>query len=71
MYRSFVKSCGLCWLTLAHLSLNIKCSKSELVRLGEWANTERLIKVLGCKVDKLLIKYLSMPLGAKYKDVRT
>lgn len=42
----------------------------ELVRLDDGLNTSRLTEVLGCKVVKLPIKYLGMPLDAKYKDMR-
>lgn len=51
--------------------LNINLAKPKLVRLGEGSISDRLAKIIGCKEVKLLMKYLEMPLGAIYKDVRT
>jgi hypothetical protein len=48
--------------------LRINLSKSEMVPVGEVGNVEELASILGCGVPSFPIKYLGLPLGAKYKD---
>lgn len=40
-----------------------------MISIGSWDNAEYLADLLGCKLENLPIKYLSLPLGSKYKDV--
>lgn len=51
--------------------LNINCNKSELVKIGNKGDEKSIARVLGCKTAKFSIKYLGIPLGAKYKDKKT
>ena len=48
--------------------LKINLSKSELVPVGVVHNIDLLLNVLGCKQGTLPMKYLGLPLGAKFKD---
>ena len=48
--------------------LKVNLSKSEWVAVGAVHNFELLVAVLGCKQGSLPLKYLGLPLGAKYKD---
>jgi hypothetical protein len=43
-------------------------SKFETVPIGEVGDVGELASILGCGVASLPIKYLGLPLGAKYKD---
>jgi hypothetical protein len=43
-------------------------SKSEIVSVGEVRDVEELASIIGCVVALLPLKYLGLPLGAKYKD---
>ena len=52
----------------AVLGLKINLGKSELVLVGVVHNIDLLINVLCCKQGSLPMKYLSLPLGAKFKD---
>ena len=52
----------------AGTSLKINLSKSELVPVGVMHNIELLLSVLGYKQGSLPMKYLGLPLGAKFKD---
>lgn len=54
----------------AVFELNINLKKSELVRIGDRRDKKRLAEVLGCKLVKLPIKYLVVPLGSKDKDTK-
>ncbi|XP_062164997.1 uncharacterized protein LOC133871585 [Alnus glutinosa] len=47
--------------------LKINLSKSEIVLVGDVGDVEELASILGCGVASLPIKYLGLPLGAKYK----
>ena len=49
-------------------SQKINLGKSELVLVGAVHNIELLVAVLGCKKGSLPLKYLGLPLGAKFKD---
>ena len=48
--------------------LKINLDKSELVPVGVVPNFEMLVDALGCKQGSLAMKYLGLPLGAKWKD---
>jgi hypothetical protein len=48
--------------------LRINLDKSELVQVGEVPCLEALADILGCKTSKLPMKYLGLPLGAKFKS---
>ena len=48
--------------------LKINLSKSEIVSIGDVPNIEDLMQILGCTHSVLLIKYLGLPLGAKFKE---
>ena len=48
--------------------LKINLGKSELVPVGVVHNIDLFPVVLGCKQGSLPMKYLSIPLGAKFKD---
>jgi hypothetical protein len=48
--------------------LRINLGKSELVQVGEVPCIEELTDILGCKTLKLPMKYLGLPLGAKFKS---
>ena len=49
-------------------SLNINLGKSKLVLVGVVHNFDLLLNVLGCKQGTLPMKYLGLPLEAKFKD---
>ena len=48
--------------------LKVSLGKSKLVVVGEVHNMDLLVAVLGCKQGSLPMKYLGLPLGAKFKD---
>ena len=50
------------------LGLKVNLGKFELVVVGAVHNFELLVAVLGCKQGSLPMKYLGLPLGAKFKD---
>ena len=49
-------------------SLKINLGKSELVPVDVVHNFVLLLNVLGCRQGTLPMKYLGLPLGAKFKD---
>ena len=49
--------------------LKINLVKSELVPIGEVHNLDVLVGLLGCRNSSLPLKYLGLPLGAKFKEV--
>ena len=49
-------------------SLKVNLGKSEPVAVGAVPNMDLLMAVLGCKQGFLPMKYLGLPLGAKFKD---
>ena len=49
--------------------LHINFGKSELVPVGGVHNLEALVGLLGCGQSSLPLKYLDLPLGAKFKDL--
>ena len=52
---------------VAVFGLKINLSKPELVPVGMVHNLDLLLNVLGCKQGTLPMKYLGLPLGAKFK----
>ena len=48
--------------------LKINLGKSDLVPVGMVDNLDLLLIVLSCKQGTLPMKYLGVPLGAKFKD---
>lgn len=53
----------------AMLRLKINMSKSELVMTGDDNKMDHKGRILGCKRVNLPIRYVGMPLGAKFKDI--
>ena len=49
--------------------LRINLGKFELVPIGGVHNMEALVGLLGCGQSSLPLKYLGLPLGAKFKDL--
>ena len=49
--------------------LHINLGKFELVPVGGVHNLEALVGLLGCGQSSLPLKYLGLPLGAKFKDL--
>lgn len=49
--------------------ININLTKSEMVRFGDERDVESPMSVLHCRVVKLPIKYLGLPLGVNHKEV--
>ena len=49
--------------------LHINLGKSELVPIGGVHNLEALVGLMGCGQSSLTLKYLGLPLGAKFKDL--
>ena len=59
------------FLSLGDLGLNnyiTYLDKFELVVVGAVHSMDLLVAVLGCKQGSLPMKYLGLPLGAKFKD---
>ena len=48
--------------------LKVNLGKSELVAVGSVQDMDLLVAVLGCNHGSLPMKYLGLPLGAKFKD---
>ena len=48
--------------------LKVNVGKSEIVPVGEVGNLDALARILCCKVGRLPMSYLGMPLGAHFKD---
>ena len=49
--------------------LKVNLGKSELVPVGEVHNLDVLVGLLGCRHYSLPLKYLGLPLDAKFKEV--
>ena len=49
--------------------LSINLGKFELVLVGVVHNLEALVGLLGCRQSSLPLKYLGLPLDAKFKDL--
>ena len=48
--------------------LKINLGKSELIPVGEVHNLDVLVGLLGCRHSSLPLKYLGLPLDAKFKE---
>ena len=48
--------------------LKINLGKSELVLVGDVNNMGELVALPGCRQALLPVKYLGLPLGAKFKE---
>ena len=48
--------------------LKVNFGKIEIVPIGEVGNVDALARILCCKVGRLPMSYLGMPLGAYFKD---
>ena len=48
--------------------LKVNLGKSELVVVGAVPNMDLLMAIIDCKQGFLPMKYLGLPLGAKFKD---
>jgi hypothetical protein len=48
--------------------LKINLGKSEMVPVGYVPNLADLVAILGCHCASLPMKYLGLPLGAKFKE---
>uniref|UniRef100_A0A2N9GKR1 Reverse transcriptase domain-containing protein n=1 Tax=Fagus sylvatica TaxID=28930 RepID=A0A2N9GKR1_FAGSY len=59
--------CVLTWFE-AISGLKINLGKSEMVPVGVVSNMEALAGILGCHCASLPMKYLGLPLGAKFKE---
>ena len=59
--------CVLTWFE-AIFGLKINLGKSEMVLVGDVPNMEELACILGCKQASLPMKYLGLPLVAKFKE---
>lgn len=46
----------------------LKINPSKLVPIGDVPRISALAEILGCKIFALLVKYLGLPLGARYKS---
>lgn len=61
---------NLCWLLIwfeAISGLKINLEKSEMIPISLVDNLMRLASEIGCKVGKLPLSYLGLPLRASYK----
>ena len=59
--------CVLTWFE-AFLGLKINLGKSEMVPVGVVPNMVDLVAILGCHCASLPLKYLGLPLGAKFNE---
>ena len=48
--------------------VKVNVGKSEIVPVGEVGHMDALARILCCKVGRLPMSYLGMPLGAHFKD---
>lgn len=55
-------------MVLGQFGLKVNLDKSELVPVGKVSNVEGLSDILGCRVSKLLMTYLGLPLGSIFKE---
>jgi hypothetical protein len=56
----------LCFESVSGLKINL--SKSEIIPIGEVDDIDSLASLFGCRVARLPMKYLGLPLGAPYKS---
>jgi hypothetical protein len=61
----YVRLILLCFEAVSGLKVNL--GKSEMVAVGDVGNVGTLAAFLGCRVARLPMKYLGLPLGAAYK----
>jgi hypothetical protein len=61
-----LKGVLLCFEAVSRLRINL--GKSEIVPVGPVADVENLVQVLGGRIASLPMKYLGLPLGARYKS---
>lgn len=61
-----LKGILLCFEAVSGLKVNL--GKSELIPVGRVDNLEILANIFCCKISKLPITYLGLPLGARFKD---
>jgi hypothetical protein len=61
-----LKGVMLCFEAVSGLRINL--GKFEIVPVGPVADVENLVQVLGGRVGSLPMKYLGLPLGARYKS---
>ena len=59
--------CVLTWFQ-AVSGLRVNLAKSSILPIGHVDNIHMLAGVLGCKVEAFSTTYLSLPLGAKFKE---
>lgn len=52
----------------AVLGVKINLSKSEIILVGELADVDLLANIFGCRVARLPMNYLGLPLRAPYKS---
>jgi hypothetical protein len=62
----YVKCTLLCFEAASRLKVNL--SKSEMVQIGNVSNLSSLAAWLDCKISTVPMKYLGMPLGARFKS---
>ena len=62
----YVKCTLLCF--EAAFGLKVNLSKSEMVQIGQVSNLTNLAALLECKISTVPMKYLGMPLGARFKS---
>jgi hypothetical protein len=56
----------LCFEAVSRLKINLP--KFEIVPISEVEDVDRLVSIFGCRVTRLPMKYLGLPLGAPYKS---
>jgi hypothetical protein len=61
-----LKGVLLCFEAVSRLHINL--GKSEIVPVGPVPDVEALVQVLGGRIASLPMKYLRLPLGARYKS---
>ena len=61
----YLKCVLLCFEVVSGLKINL--SKTEMVPIGEDPDIDTLAAILDCKVSALPMKYLRLPLGARFK----
>jgi hypothetical protein len=61
-----LKGVLLCFEAVSELRINL--GKSEIVPVGPIADVDNLVQVLGGRIASLPMKYMGLPLGARYKS---
>jgi hypothetical protein len=62
----YLKCTLLCFEAVSGLRVNL--GKSEMVPIGNVPNIQELAAMLECRISALLMNYLGLPLGARYKS---